>query len=76
MRVRELWEHAPTGGGPLRASYERIAKRRGKQVAKVAVERKILTLSYYGLRDGEIRFTNNFGFDALRAGQRLPGTSS
>src|SRR6266511_4405723 len=51
----EAAQHAPTGGGPLRAAYERIAKRRGKQVAKVAVARKILTLCYYGLRDGEIR---------------------
>jgi transposase len=51
----EAAQHAPTGGGPLRQSYERIAKRRGKQVAKVAVARKILTLCYYGLRDGEIR---------------------
>jgi hypothetical protein len=38
-----------------RSSYERIAKRRGRQVAKVAVARKILTLCFYGLRDGEIR---------------------
>jgi transposase len=51
----EAAQHAPTGGGPLRQSYERIAKRRGKQVAKVAVARRILTLCYYGLRDGEIR---------------------
>jgi transposase len=51
----EAAQHTPTGGGPLRASYERIAKRRGKQVAKVAVARKILTLCFYGLRDGEIR---------------------
>jgi transposase len=51
----EAAQHAPTGGGPLRQSYERIAKRRGKQIAKVAVARKILTLCYYGLRDGEIR---------------------
>jgi transposase len=51
----EAAQHAPTGGGPLRAAYERIAKRRGKQVAKVAVARKILTLCYHGLRDGEIR---------------------
>jgi hypothetical protein len=51
----EAAQHTPTGGGPLRQSYERIAKRRGKQVAKVAVARKILTLCYYGLRDGEIR---------------------
>ncbi len=51
----EAAQHAPTGGGPLRAAYERIAKRRGKQVAKVAVARKILTFCFYGLRDGEIR---------------------
>lgn len=51
----EAAQHCTTGGGPLRASYERIAKRRGRQVAKVAVARKILTLCYYGLRDGEIR---------------------
>ena len=51
----EAAQHAARGGGPLRDSYERIAKRRGKQVAKVAVARKILTLCFYGLRDGEIR---------------------
>ena len=51
----EAAQHTPTGSGPLRVAYERIAKRRGKQVAKVAVARKILTLCYYGLRDGEIR---------------------
>ena len=36
-------------------SFERIAKRRGRNIAKVAVARKILTLCFYGLRDGEIR---------------------
>ena len=41
--------------GPLRDQFERIAKRRGRKIAKVAVARQILTLSYYGLRDGEIR---------------------
>jgi len=51
----EAAQHAARGGGPLRADYERIAKRRGKAVAKVAVARKILTLCFYGLRDGEIR---------------------
>jgi transposase len=51
----EAAQHAARGGGPLRDSYERIAKRRGKSVAKVAVARKILTLCFYGLRDGEIR---------------------
>jgi transposase len=51
----EAARHTPTGGGPLRAADERISKRRGKQVANVAVARKILTLCFYGLRDGEIR---------------------
>jgi transposase len=51
----EAAQHAARGGGPLRQTYERIAKRRGKQVAKIAVARKILTLCFYGLRDGEIR---------------------
>jgi len=51
----EAAQHANRGSGPLRDSYERIAKRRGKSVAKVAVARKILTLCFYGLRDGEIR---------------------
>ena len=41
--------------GPLRESFERIAERRTPKIAKVALARKILTLSYYGLRDGEIR---------------------
>ena len=44
-----------TGGGPLRETYERIRKRRGNKIAKVAVARRILTLCFYGLRDGEIR---------------------
>jgi transposase len=51
----EAAQHAPTGGGPLRAQYERIAKRRGNKIARVAIARQILTLCYYGLRDGEIR---------------------
>jgi transposase len=51
----EAAQHAARGSGPLRDAYERIAKRRGKHIAKVAVARKILTLCYYGLRDGEIR---------------------
>jgi transposase len=32
-----------------------VAERRGKDKARVAVARKVLTLVYYGLRDGEIR---------------------
>jgi transposase len=51
----EAAQKCTTGGGPLRDQFERITKRRGRKVAKVAVARQILTLSYYGLRDGEIR---------------------
>jgi transposase len=43
------------GGDVLKHSYQRIAKRRGTNKARVAVARKALTLAYYGLRDGEIR---------------------
>ena len=51
----EAAQKCTTGGGPLREQFERITKRRGRKIAKVAVARQILTLSYYGLRDGEIR---------------------
>jgi len=39
----------------LAVVWEGISKRRGRQVAKLAVARKILTLCFYGLRAGEIR---------------------
>jgi len=51
----EAAQKITTGSGPLRDKFERIAKRRGRKIAKVAVAREILTLAYYGLRDGEIR---------------------
>ena len=43
------------GGPKLRADYIRLAKQTGKFKARVAVARKLMTLVYYGLRDGEIR---------------------
>jgi transposase len=43
------------GGPKLRADYRRIAARRGTRIAQVAVARKLLTLVYFGLRDGEVR---------------------
>jgi transposase len=43
------------GGPKLRSDFARIGRRRGKNIARVAVARKLLTLVYYGLRDGEIR---------------------
>jgi hypothetical protein len=39
----------------LHEDFCRIAQRRGKTKARVAVARKLLTLVYYGMRDGEIR---------------------
>jgi len=47
-------------GSRLRADFERIAANHGntpgaRKVARVAVARKIVTLVYYGLRDGTIR---------------------
>jgi transposase len=39
----------------LRADRDRIAARRGRNIGKVAAARKLLTLVYYGLRDGHIR---------------------
>ncbi len=35
--------------------FERIAERRGRKIARVAVARKMLTLVFYGLRDHHIR---------------------
>ena len=43
------------GGPKLKDDYRRIAARRGRNVARVATARKLLTLVYFGLRDGEIR---------------------
>jgi transposase len=39
----------------IAADQARIANRRGKNIAKVAAARKLLTLVYYGLRDRHIR---------------------
>jgi len=44
------------GGSVLRERYEAIAERRdNKNIARVAIARRLLTLVYYGLRDGEVR---------------------
>ncbi|HEX2027243.1 MAG TPA: IS110 family transposase [Nitriliruptorales bacterium] len=39
----------------LRTDRDHIAQRRGRGIGKVAAARKLLTLVYYGLRDGHIR---------------------
>lgn len=46
------------GGAPIRDTYRRIAARRGTKIARVAAARRLLTLVFYGLRDGEIRCLN------------------
>jgi transposase len=49
-------EAATKTGDFLKSDYRRIAQRRNsRKIARVAVARKILTLVYYGLRDGHIR---------------------
>ena len=42
-------------GGPVGRTRARLAEQRGANIAKVAAGRKLLTLVYYGLRDGYIR---------------------
>jgi transposase len=43
------------GATPIRAHHHRVAQRRGVAIGRVAAARKLLTLVYYGLRDGHIR---------------------
>jgi len=43
------------GGPKLQADFHRIAERRGKNIGRSAVARRLLTLVYYGLRDGQLR---------------------
>jgi transposase len=42
-------------GGVIGSARARIGQRRGTNIGKVAAARKLLTLVYYGLRDGRIR---------------------
>ena len=43
------------GGPKLQADFHRITDRRGKNIGRSAVARRLLTLIYYGLRDGQLR---------------------
>lgn len=43
------------GATAVSVLHHRVADRRGKGIGRVAAARKLLTLVYYGLRDGEIR---------------------
>ena len=46
------------------AEFHRIADRRGRNKARVAIARRVLTLAYYGLRDGEIRCLTQHAVEA------------
>jgi transposase len=52
MLVEAAWQ-AVRGPGPLRAFYQRIAGRRGKHVAAVAVGRKLAVIAWHMLTRGE-----------------------
>ena len=43
------------GGSKQAADFHRIADRRGTGSGRVAAARTLLTLVYYGLRDGQVR---------------------
>jgi hypothetical protein len=53
--IEAVGNYRAKGNEKLRADYTRIAERRGKYKARVAVARKLLTYVYYALRDGEVR---------------------
>ncbi|RSM56893.1 IS110 family transposase [Kibdelosporangium aridum] len=51
----EAAQKLPTEAGWLVATRDGIRERRGRNIAIVAVARRLLTLVFYGLRDGHIR---------------------
>ena len=52
MLVEAAWQ-AVRGPGPLRAFYQRVARRRGNHIAAVAVARKLAVIIWHLLRRGE-----------------------
>jgi transposase len=51
----EAVQRMPATAGWLVSTRAQISARRGRNIATVAVARRLLTLVYYGLRDGHIR---------------------
>lgn len=45
----------PPADSKFARDFERIAARRGRKIARVAIARQIVTYVYYGLRDGHVR---------------------
>jgi transposase len=58
--IEAVGNYRAKGNEKLREDYRRIAERRGRYKARVAVARKLLTLVYYALRDGEVRCLESF----------------
>jgi transposase len=54
----EAAQRTPKDAGWLVATRARLIERRGRNIAVVATARRLLTLVYYGLRDGHIRALN------------------
>jgi transposase len=52
MLVEAAWQ-AVRGPGPLRAFYQRVARRRGNHIAAVAVARKLTVIIWHMLTKGE-----------------------
>ena len=52
MLVEAAW-HASRAPGPLRAFHQRIAARRGRNIATVAVARKLAVIAWHMLSRGE-----------------------
>ena len=55
--VTEAIQRQPAGSRPRQAKDAIIASRgkQAKNIAKIAAARELLTLVYYGMRDGRIR---------------------
>ncbi len=51
----EAVQRTPSSAGWLVATRAELTRRRGRNIATVAVARRLLTLVFYGLRDGHIR---------------------
>jgi transposase len=60
------------GGDAISPAYRRIAERRGRKIARVAAARELLTLVFYGMRDGRIRCLQEAGVRLRHS----PGASS
>ncbi|WP_074308022.1 hypothetical protein [Micromonospora cremea] len=59
----------------LTCTRARIAERRGGNIATVAVARKLLTLVYYDLRDGQARPTSNRSARSRSLGSLSPASA-